>query len=94
MKVLGINGSPRKDGNTSLLIKAVFDELEKRGIEKEIIQNTRSNISGFIACMMCFKNKIGDAPSTMISSTIVLKMAASDGILLDPQHIIRMLQQR
>ena len=33
MKVIGINGSARKDGNTSLLIKAVFAELEAEGIE-------------------------------------------------------------
>ena len=33
MKVLVINGSARKDGNTALLIKAVFAELEKEGVE-------------------------------------------------------------
>ena len=37
MKVIGINGSPRKNGNTSLLIKAVFHELQKEGIETELI---------------------------------------------------------
>ncbi len=37
MKVVGINGSPRKEGNTSLLIKAVFQELEREGIETEMI---------------------------------------------------------
>ena len=31
MKVIGVNGSPRKNGNTSLLIKAVFQELKKEG---------------------------------------------------------------
>lgn len=37
MKVLAINGSPRKDGNTSVLIKTVFEELETQGIDtKEI----------------------------------------------------------
>ncbi len=39
MKVVAINGSPRKDGNTSILIKTVFEELETEGIEtKEIIK--------------------------------------------------------
>ena len=38
MKVIGINGSARKDGNTSLLIKAVFAELEAEGIETELVQ--------------------------------------------------------
>ena len=29
MKVIGINGSARKDGNTALIISKVFDELNK-----------------------------------------------------------------
>ena len=36
MKVVGINGSVRKDGNTALMIRMVFEELEKE-IEKQII---------------------------------------------------------
>ena len=46
MKVLAINGSPRKDGNTAIMIKAVLDELEKEGLETELIQfsfNTAAN---------------------------------------------------
>ena len=31
MKVIGINGSSRKDGNTALIISKVFDELEYGG---------------------------------------------------------------
>ena len=29
MKVVGFNGSPRKDGNTGMMIHKVFHELEK-----------------------------------------------------------------
>ena len=38
MKVVAFNGSPRRDGNTAILIKHVFDELEKQGIETELVQ--------------------------------------------------------
>ena len=38
MKVLAINGSARKDGNTAFLIRLVFEELKKEGIETELIQ--------------------------------------------------------
>lgn len=38
MKVLAINGSARKDGNTAILINMVFEELNKAGIETEMIQ--------------------------------------------------------
>ncbi|NMM65902.1 flavodoxin family protein [Clostridium sp. P21] len=41
MKVLGINGSSRKDGNTALIMKIVFEELEKEGIETEMVQFSR-----------------------------------------------------
>ena len=32
MKVIGINGSARKEGNTAIIIRTVFEELEKEGI--------------------------------------------------------------
>ena len=38
MKIIGINGSPWKDGNTSLIIKVIFKELEKEGISTELIE--------------------------------------------------------
>lgn len=37
MKVLGINSSARKDGNTAILIRTVFEKLNKAGIETEMI---------------------------------------------------------
>ena len=33
MKVIGINSSARKDGNTAILLNKVFEELNKEGIE-------------------------------------------------------------
>jgi multimeric flavodoxin WrbA len=38
MKVVAFNGSPRKDGNTAIMIRRVFAELEKEGIETELVQ--------------------------------------------------------
>lgn len=37
-QVLAINGSPRKDGNTAILIGTILKELEKDGIGTETIQ--------------------------------------------------------
>ena len=37
MKVVGINGSARKDGNTAILINYVFGELEKEGIDTDLV---------------------------------------------------------
>jgi len=57
MKVIGFNGSPRKDGNTSILFNHVFRELEKEGIETELVQLSAKKIHGCIACYKCFENK-------------------------------------
>ena len=38
MKVIGINGSARKNGNTAILIRTIFEELKKKGVETELIQ--------------------------------------------------------
>jgi len=35
MKVIAFNGSARKDGNTATMVRWVFAELEKKGIETE-----------------------------------------------------------
>ena len=38
MKVLAINGSSRKNGNTAIALNTIMEELEKEGIETEMIQ--------------------------------------------------------
>ncbi|MCJ7640641.1 MAG: flavodoxin family protein, partial [Desulfobacterales bacterium] len=57
MKVVAFNGSPRKDGNTFILINHVFRELEKEGVETELVQLSGREIHGCIACYKCFENK-------------------------------------
>ncbi|MEN6348311.1 MAG: flavodoxin family protein [Syntrophomonas sp.] len=56
MKVVGINGSARKDGNTAILIRRVFEELEKEGIETELVQLAGKKLRGCTACMKCREN--------------------------------------
>ncbi len=57
MKVVGFNGSARKNGNTALMIGYVFEELEKAGIETELVQLAGQHPHGCIACYQCFKKK-------------------------------------
>ena len=56
-KVVAFNGSPRKDGNTAILLNLVLEELKKDGIETELIQLSGENLSGCIACYKCAENK-------------------------------------
>jgi multimeric flavodoxin WrbA len=57
MKVVAFNGSPRKDGNTAILINHVFKELAKEGIETELVQLAGKSLQGCISCYRCFSNK-------------------------------------
>jgi multimeric flavodoxin WrbA len=56
MKIIGFNGSPRKNGNTNILMRKVFNILENQGIETELIQ-IPDNIKSCRACYQCKKNK-------------------------------------
>jgi multimeric flavodoxin WrbA len=46
MKVIGFNGSPRKDGNTTTLMGYLLREIEKEGIETELVQLSAKTIHG------------------------------------------------
>ncbi len=83
MKVVAFNGSPRKGGNTSLLIRNVLDVLENQGIETETIQVGGKSIHGCIACYKCFENKDChcSVDKDMLNECID-RMVAADGIIL------------
>ena len=83
MKVVALNGSARKDGNTAIIINLVFDELKKEGIETELIQLAGNPIAGCIACYKCFKNKNRrcSVEKDMLND-IIEKMFEADGIIL------------
>lgn len=81
MKVLGINASARKDGNTAIIMKAVFEPLINNGIECELIQFGTNIIE---PCKGCFK--CGGAGSCIFKKDMFFecfeKMKLADGILL------------
>ena len=88
MKVVAFNGSPNKEGNTYHGLKLVTAELEKEGIETEIIHVGNKAIRGCLACGQCAKNQ---SETCSISNDQVnewiQKMKAADGILLgSPVH--------
>ncbi|MBR4167924.1 MAG: flavodoxin family protein [Bacteroidales bacterium] len=56
MKVLMINGSPRRKGNTSIALEQIAGQLEKHGIESEIVWIGNKPLRGCIACNTCKDN--------------------------------------
>ena len=83
MKVIAINGSPNKKGNTFHLINHVLDELNNEGIETELIQLGGTAVMGCKACMSCFKNKDGKCiQNNDLVNFCIEKMTEADGIIL------------
>ncbi|MBP8646416.1 MAG: flavodoxin family protein [Syntrophobacteraceae bacterium] len=83
MKAVAFNGSARKDGNTAILIRTVFEELEKEGIETELIQLAGKRIRGCTACYKCFTDK--DRRCSVqddFANECIEKMLAADAVIL------------
>ncbi len=83
MKVVAFNGSARKNGNTAQMIGYLFEELQKTGIDTEMVQLSGEHPHGCIACYQCFKNKnnrcIVDVDCI---NSCIEKMLAADAIVL------------
>lgn len=82
MKVLAVSGSARKDGNTSILVKTTFKELEAEGVETELIELAGKRIHGCIACYKCFENLDKQCAFKDDLDPVIEKMAQADGIIL------------
>ena len=55
MLVLGLQGSPRKSGSSDYLFKRFLKEVEKTGVEVQMLDTTRMNIRPCIGCGHCEK---------------------------------------
>jgi multimeric flavodoxin WrbA len=92
MKVVAFNGSPRKEGNTAILLNLVLDELKTEGIETELVQLAGESLAGCIACYKCVENK--DQKCAVAKDRVneyIAKMREAQGILLgSPTYISEM----
>ena len=83
MKVVAINSSPREGGNTSILLGAITEELQKEGVETEIIKIGGLPIRGCMACRKCWETKDKECiiKNDIINPSIA-KMDQADGLIL------------
>ncbi|MBR0575158.1 flavodoxin family protein [Proteiniclasticum sp. BAD-10] len=88
MKVIAFNGSPKKEGNTAQALKVVLAEMEKAGIETEIIHVGAKELRQCTACGMCARNKNEECILNQDDVNLwIQKMKEADGILLgSPVH--------
>lgn len=83
MKVLLVNSSPHKEGNTFLALKEVAQQLQVNGIESEIVWIGTRPVRECIACGQCRAKGLGKCNfDDDICNEIVEKMNKSDGFII------------
>lgn len=81
MKVIAINGSARKSGNTAILLNTVLEEIRKAGMETELIELAESTVEPCKACWAC-GGKGNCVHQNDCFREVFEKMKRADGILL------------
>ena len=83
MRVLLINGSPRREGNTFLALSEIAKVLEQEGIESEIVGVGTRAVRGCIACNTCKQH--GDNRCIFdddICNEVSARMAECDAVIV------------
>lgn len=80
MKILLINGSPKREGNTFIALNEVAKTLEAEGIEAEIIHVGHKDVHGCIACNKCREQ--GKCVFDDIVNEVNKKFETADGIIV------------
>jgi multimeric flavodoxin WrbA len=83
MKVIAINGSPHKEGNTYHALTIVGTQLKRNGIEFDIVHIGHKPVRGCSACGQCFKKRNEQcAMKDDGVNEVIRKMKEADGIIL------------
>lgn len=99
MKVLLVNGSPRKEGNTYVALNEFAQQLAENGIQSELVWIGTKPVRGCIACNSCHDNRC--VFNDDITNSIIAKMEECDGLVIgspvyygQPAGPVCCLQQR
>lgn len=80
MKVVLINGSPRKNGNTAIALEEMEKIFAEEGIETELLHIGSQDIRGCIACNSC--RKTGKCVFDDAVNETASKFEAADGLVV------------
>ena len=80
MKVLMINGSPRKNGNTSSALEEMKKVFETEKIDAEIVQVGNKEVRGCIACGRCAE--LGKCVFDDVVNELAPKFEEADGLVV------------
>lgn len=79
-KVLILNGSPHKDGNTSIAIREMEQVFQKNGVEVKTVQVGNKNIRGCVACYRC--REIGKCVFDDMVNELAPLLEEADGMVI------------
>jgi multimeric flavodoxin WrbA len=80
MKILGITCSPRKNGNTEILMKQVLEAAGMEGCETEIFRMSEHEVAPCDACQTCFET--GECIIKDDMQQLYAMLESADGIIL------------
>ena len=80
MKVLLLNGSPHKEGNTAFALRQMVEIFENSGIETEIIEIGSAAIRGCVGCGSCYKTH--QCVFDDLVNEVAAKLDAADGMVV------------
>ena len=81
MKVIAINGSPRKNGNTATMLKQMLDGAAEKGAETRLIHLNALNMKGCQGCLSCREN-LGQCAFKDDFQDVLEEMKACDAVAL------------
>ena len=80
MKVLIINGSPHKEGNTFAVLSEMKKVFEECGVEAEIVHVGNKDVRGCIACRRCVRD--GKCVFDDVVNEVAPKFEDADGLVV------------
>lgn len=82
MYAVAVNGSPRKGGNTEILLNRVLTPLAQAGWETELVQVGGQKIRGCMACYKCFERQNGQcAVDNDVFNPLMEKLLRADALI-------------
>jgi len=83
MRAIAVNGSPRREGNTKILLDRVLEPLRQAGWQTELLQLGGQKIHGCRACSKCFENlDLRCACKDDVFNDFAQKALAADALIL------------
>ena len=81
MRVIAINGSPRKNGNTASMLREILAGAEERGAETRFIHLNDLNMKGCQGCLSCREN-LGECALKDDFQDVLEEMKKCDAVAL------------